>query len=139
MKIENDMHTYQIYHMLYAKYKHMLGNEIESYLSHLYYKKRFKINEIANDLGCSTATASRLLKKYKIKTGINRTRFDPTRYGFGNITHVILTISECLRHGMNKKQIAANMGCSRRTIIRICKKYEINQNAASWKRFLKHL
>lgn len=117
--------------MLYAKYKHMLSNELESYLSHLYYQKCLKENEIASDLGCSVATVSRLLKKHKIITGMHRSRIDPTKYGFGNTGHMILTISECLRRGMNKRQIASNMGCSRRTIIRICNKYKITPNLVS--------
>jgi len=104
----------------------MLSNELESYLSHLYYEKRLPIKEIANDLGCSQATASRLLKKYDIKTGLHQTRIDPQKYGFANLTQMILVISQCLKVGMNKRQIATNMGCSRRTVIRICQRYGIS-------------
>lgn len=120
------MHIIQKYSMTYNKYKYMLNSELESYLSYLYHQRRLKIKEIADDLGCSQATISRLLNRFKIKTKLNKTRFDPTKYGFGNITHMILTIAECLKAGLNKKQISESMKCSRRTLIRICNKYNIN-------------
>lgn len=119
------MNIIQKYNMFYNKYKHMLEHELESYVQHLYYNKRLKLKEISEDLGCSQATASRFLKKFNVKTGLHRTRIDPTKYGFGNLTHMILTMSECLKAGMNKKQLAINMKCSRATVIRICKKFNL--------------
>lgn len=114
--------------MPYHKYKLMLNNELESYLSYLYYQKKMTIKEMADNLGCSQATISRLCKKHKIFIGVNhKERIPYEKYGFGSMKHLLITISTCLKAGLNKKQIASNIGCSRRTIIRICNKY-LNNN-----------
>lgn len=109
----------------YHKYKHMLEHELESYMSFLF-RRKLTLKQMADDLGCSQATASRLCKKYKIPMGVlhkNRTPYE--KYGFGSMQHMLITISECLRAGMNKRQIAEEMKCNKRTIIRICNKYGI--------------
>jgi len=130
-KLKLICHINQIYHgprnMLYRKYKHMLDSELESYLSYLYLQKKLSLKQISDDLGCSQATVSRLCKKYKIPVGINHnSRIPYEKYGFGSLKHLLITISACLKTGLNKKQIATNIGCSRRTIIRICNKYELD-------------
>lgn len=112
--------------MHYHKYKHMTDVELERYMSYLCLQKKMKLVEIADNLGCSEATASRLATKYKIPIGIiHKSRIPYEKYGFGSLQHLLLTIGHCLRSGMNKKQIADNIGCSPRTIKRICTKYGV--------------
>lgn len=133
IKMKFVCHTIQIYkaiginvNMSYHKYKYMLDNELESYLSYLYIQRKLTLNGIADDLGCSEATASRLCKKYKVPIGgIHKSRIPLERYGCGTLRELLILVSECLKAGMNKKQIAENIGCSRRTIIRLCNKYGI--------------
>jgi AraC-like DNA-binding protein len=112
--------------MIYKKYKQMTEEELKRYVEFLYVDKKFKIDKIADNLGCSIATASRICKKFNLVLDQNMSRIPYNDYGFTSIEHMLDTIKECLNLNMTKKEIAKNMNCNPKTLSRICERFNIN-------------
>lgn len=109
--------------MRYKEYKLMTEDELKRYLEFLYLERKLKISEIASEMKISIATVSRLFDKFKIELNQNKSRIPYEKYGFESQDHLLSTISHCLTLNMTKKEIAKNIGCNEKTILRICKKY----------------
>lgn len=109
--------------MRYKGYKLITEEELKRYLEFLYIERKLKISEIAEEIGASIATTSRLFKKFNFKLNQNTSRIPYEEYGFESQEHLLTTINQCLALNMTKKEIAKNIGCNEKTISRICKKY----------------
>jgi transposase len=109
---------------MFGQYRYMLKSELRGYLEHSHYILGYDLGEIADKLGCSKATASRLFKKFNIKIRRNNAAYIPyERYGFNSLEELAAVIIQCRQEGMSKSELAKHIGCTRQTMIRLCKRF----------------